>query len=103
MPHPHNVKYAETKWELNMENTWNTYFQSYVVDQQHQDTGDMADCWQREKGDMGVEGFAKIKSDRLTKDTTMWIVTLSRRQQEWHTHSNSNETGTGSDPTLESN
>ena len=82
MPHPHNVKYAETKWELNMENTWNTYFQSYVVDQQHQDTGDMADCWQREKGDMGYmckvwNGFLLwVKSEHVVKSTFYKILTF---------------------------
>ena len=38
------------------------YIPPVIVDQQHQVTGDLADCWDREKGEMGEEWIAKRKS-----------------------------------------
>ena len=38
------------------------YIPPVIADQQHQVTGDLADCWDREKGEMGEEWIAKRKS-----------------------------------------
>ena len=61
------------------------YIPPVIVDQQHQVTGDLADCWDREEGvKWAKSGLPKESRHRRADQghhATMWDVTQSRRWQ----------------------